>query len=405
MAQQHHRLNARTVETIKTPGRHADGGNLYLNVTASGARSWVFMFTRDGRQREMGLGPLRDVSLAKARVIAAQHRQALLDGVNPLSAREAVVVVVKPTFGAFADKLITTKESQWRNAKHRAQWRSTLATYAAKIAAKPVDSITTADVLACLTPIWMPKPETAARVRGRIEAVLNAAKAEGLRTGDNPAAWRGHLDHLLPKRSKLSRGHHAALPIDDTPAFIGRLRELDAMSARALEFIVLTATRTGEALGATWAEIDLASATWTIPAARMKAGVEHRVPLSDRAIANLNALAAVRTGDHVFPGAKRNAALSNMALLMTLRRLGVAVTTHGFRSTFRDWASERTNFQSDVCEMALAHTIPNRVEAAYRRGDLFEKRRLLMAAWAAFCEPAAEDTVVLLHEPAEMVDA
>ena len=403
MAVQHKRLNARTVETIKTPGRHADGGNLYLNVTATGARSWVFMYTLGGRQREMGLGPAWDVPLAKAREIAGQHRQTLREGIDPLDARKAIIA--KPLFGAFAEELIAAKESGWRNEKHRAQWRSTLATYAAPISAKPVDQITTEDVLAILKPMWTLKPETASRVRGRIETVLDAAKSKGLRTGDNPAAWTGHLKHLLPAPAKLSRGRHAALDIDAAPGFVAKLRKLDSMSARALEFVMLTATRTGEALGARWDEIDLSRAIWIIPAKRMKAGVEHRVPLSDRALEILTQRFARRSGDYVFPGAKAGTTLSNTAMLMLLRRLSVEVTVHGFRSTFRDWASERTSFPPDVAEMALAHTIDNKAEAAYRRGDLFEKRRLLMAAWANFCEMPAGAKVLTMTRSAEAASA
>lgn len=281
------RLTARQVETIKTPGRHADGGNLYLNVTATGARSWIFLWSRAGRQREMGLGPARDVTLAEARDLASQHRRAILAGHDPLELRKASAP--KPTFGIYAEKHIASMEAGWSNPKHRAQWRSTLATYAAQLKVMPVDTVATADVLAVLKPIWATKPETASRVRGGIEAVLDAAKAAGLRTGDNPAAWRGHLDNLLPARSRLSRGHHAAMPIDDTPAFLAKLREAEGMSARALEFTILTAARSGEALGARWDEIDLERRIWTLPAERMKGGREHRVPLVDRAVEILQA--------------------------------------------------------------------------------------------------------------------
>ncbi|MDR3461707.1 MAG: integrase arm-type DNA-binding domain-containing protein [Beijerinckiaceae bacterium] len=382
MAVQTKRLSARSVETIKKPGRHADGGNLYLSVTASGARSWVFFYVFKGKQREMGLGPAWDVSLAKARDLAAQHRQSLRDGIDPLRTKQTSVI--KPTFGAFADQLVETMEAAWRNEKHRAQWRMTLTTYAAPLRELPIDRVTTEDVLGVLKPIWSTKPETASRLRGRIETVLNAAKAKGLRAGDNPAAWTGHLKNLLPARTRLSRGHHAALAIDAVPPFVAKLRATDGVSARALEFTILTAVRTGEALGAKWHEIDFGRALWTIPAGRMKAAVEHRVPLCNRAIEILAAMRKIRSSDYIFAGAKPGSSLSNMALAMTLRRLGTDVTTHGFRSTFRDWASERTTFPPDVCEMALAHTIANKVEAAYRRGDLFEKRRELMEAWSLF---------------------
>lgn len=390
-------LSARAVATLTAPGRHADGGNLYLNVTPTGARSWVFMWTRAGRQREMGLGPLRDVSLAEARELAAQHRRTLRAGGDPLETRRRDAA--KPSFGAAAEELISTMEAGWRNPKHRAQWRSTLKTYAAPLSNLPVDKVTTADVLAVLKPIWSTKPETASRVRGRIEAVLDAAKAAGHRTGDNPAAWRGHLDQLLPARAKLARGHHAAMAINELPAFIARLREAAGISARALEFAILTAARSGEVLGAKWAEVDLERGLWTVPAARMKGGREHRVPLSARAISILEQMAALRSNDFIFPGTKRDAPLSVMALSMALRRLGIAETAHGFRSTFRDWAAERTSFPGEVAEMALAHAIADRTEAAYRRGDLFEKRRALMTAWATFCEQPGHSTVVSLHRP------
>ena len=388
------RLTARQVETIKTPGRHADGGNLYLNVTASGARSWIFMWARAGRQREMGLGPARDVSLVEARELASTHRRAILAGHDPLELRKATVT--KPTFGAYAEEHVASMEAGWRNPKHRAQWRSTLATYAAPLKSLPVDQVATADILAVLKPIWSAKPETASRVRGRIEAVLDAAKAAGLRSGDNPAAWRGHLDNLLPKRSSLSRGHHAAMPIDETPAFVERLRKAEGVSARALEFTILTAARSGEALGAQWPEIDLERRVWTVPATRMKGGREHRVPLCDRAVEILEASAAVRSSAFVFSGSKRDAPLSNMAIAMTLRRLDQGdVTAHGFRSTFRDWIGERTSFPGDVAEMALAHAVADKTEAAYRRGDLFEKRRALMTAWANFLDPPTGSVVPL----------
>lgn len=387
------RLTARSVDTIKTPGRHSDGGNLYLNVTASGARSWVFLYVVKGRQREMGLGPTRDVSLVEARDLASQHRRSIRAGIDPLDERRTVAA--KPTFGSFTEQHIAGMEGGWRNPKHRAQWRNTLATYAVGLRDRPVDQVSTADVLAVLKPIWLTKPETASRVRGRIQAILDAAKAAGLRSGDNPAAWRGHLDNLLPKRSRLSRGHHAAMGIDATPGFLVELRQAEGVSPRALEFTILTVARSGESLGARWSEVDLERRVWTVPAIRMKGGVEHRVPLSDRVVEILEGMAALRCSEFVFSGSKRDAPLSNMALAMTLRRLGADVTAHGFRSTFRDWASERTSFPHEVCEAALAHAIGNKTEAAYRRGDLFEKRRLLMAAWATFVTVPARDDVVV----------
>jgi integrase len=270
-----------------------------------------------------------------------------------------------------------------------------LETYCAPIWARPIDAIDTAGVLACLSPIWQSKPETASRVRGRIERVLNAAKAEGLRSGENPAAWRGHLDATLPKPGKLTRGHHAALPYADMPAFMADLRARPALAAMALEFVVLTATRTSEVLNARWSEFDLDAGLWIVPAERMKARREHRVALSRRALAIVTELSAAKSSDFVFPGQKRGKSLSNMAMLMLLERMGRrgAITSHGFRSTFSDWASEVSPFSSELRETALAHTIGNKAEAAYRRGDALEKRRTMMEAWAAWCEPKAANVV------------
>jgi integrase len=365
------------------PGRHADGGNLYLNVTATGAKSWIFFYKIDGRQREMGLGSASDISLAKARELAVRHRQALATGNDPMSLRD---VPKAPTFGAAADAYIEAHKSAWSNEKHVAQWEMTLKDYAAPLRPMRVDRITTEDVLKVLKPIWQTKPETASRLRGRIESVLNAAAAKGQRSGENPARWVGNLKDLLPARQKLSRGHHTALPRKDLPAFMAALRDLEGISPRALEFTILTATRSGEVRGARWSEIDFETGIWTIPAERMKARVVHRVPLSAQATAILKELAKARAGEFVFPGTRAASSLSVMALDMVLRRMKAEVTVHGFRSTFRDWAAEETNFSRDVCEMALAHTVSDKVEAAYRRGDLFDKRRKLMEAWAQYCE-------------------
>jgi integrase len=398
MARSVNRLSARSVTTIKDPGRHADGGNLYLSVSPSGSRSWVFMYVFNGRQREMGLGPARDVSLAEARDLAAQHRRSLRAGLDPIESRRTEVA--RPSFGAFAEMHIASMEASWRNPKHRAQWRSTLATYAAPLAKVPVDAVTTADVLAVLKPIWSTKAETASRVRGRIESVLDAAKAAGHRTGDNPAAWRGHLDQLLPRRSKRSRGHHAAMAIDDMPGFMARLRDAKGLAARALEFTILTAARTSETLEAPWTEVNTERALWTIPAERMKAERDHRVPLTDRAVEILEEMRAIKISDFVFPGSKLGRPLSNMAMDMVLRRLGHDdVTVHGFRSTFKDWAAERTHFPNELSEMALAHAIGDQTEAAYRRGDLFEKRRALMEAWAHFLQTPEDVSIVVPLRP------
>ena len=395
MAGKLHKLSARSVAIETKPGRHADGGNLYLNVTKTGARSWVFMFKLAGRQREMGLGSVRDVSLAKARDLAATARQAVAEGRDPLQARQAVAV---QTFGECADAYIEAMRPGWRNAKHAAQWTMTLTKYAEPLRGLLVSEVDTAAVLDVLQKLWARTPETAERLRGRIESVLDAAKAKGLRSGENPARWRGHLDQLLPKRQRLSRGHHAALPFVELPAFMAALRGSNGLSARALELTILTAARSGEALGAEWDEFDLDAALWTIPPVRMKGGREHRVPLSAEAVAIIRGLEQSRRGRFLFPGPNAERPLSNMAMGMLLRRLKVDVTTHGFRSTFRDWASETTSFSHEVCGMALAHVIANKAEAAYRRGDLFEKRRLLMEAWASFCAEPVNGKVVRLAE-------
>lgn len=389
MARGLNKLTARQAATL-APGMHSDGGGLYLRVRPNGARSWIFISTVGGQRRERGLGTLRSVSLAEAREKAAALRQAVSEGTALTSGdsrKMPAVPVAAPSFGRFADQLINDIGAGFRNAKHRAQWRSTLATHAAPLRPKSVDEISTDDVVAVLKPLWLTVPETASRLRGRIERVLDAAKAKGYRTGDNPARWRGHLSLLLPKRQTLSRGHYAALPFDQIATFVAALQGRPAMAARALEFTILTAARTGEVRGARWGEIDLDQAIWTVPAERMKAGRVHRVPLSSRAVEILQAIRPreVAPDAHVFKG-ERSAMLSNMAMAMLLRRMGHdSITVHGFRSTFRDWAGEVTAFPRDVVEMALAHCIESKVERAYRRGDAFEKRRELMTAWADFC--------------------
>jgi integrase len=382
------------VAKLKVPGRHADGGGLYLFINDSGRRRWIFMYTRAGKRTELGLGSARDLSLANARSEAAALRAILASGGDPKAERGKDDSV--PTFGESADTYVEAMLPSWRNAKHAAQWTMTLTRYAEPIRAKPVDEISTQDVLDVLQPLWRRTPETAERLRGRIENVLDAAKARGHRSGENPARWRGHLDQLLPKRQRLSRGHHKALPYDALPAFMADLLDRDAIAARALEFLILTAARSGEVLGAKLDEIDLEKKVWIIPADRMKAGREHRVPLSQRAIEIVEAMGMLDQGPYLFAGPKPEAPLSSMAMAMLLRRMKSDVTVHGFRSTFRDWASETTGFSHEVCEMALAHTISNKAEAAYRRGDLFDKRRKLMEAWAGYCTSAGSGTVVPL---------
>jgi integrase len=386
------KLTARRVETAK-PGKYCDGGNLYLIVSETGARKWVLRFTWRGRAKEMGLGSATNVPLADARERAADARRKIAQGLNPIDERKRDGGI--PTFGEIADDVRETLSAGFRNEKHKAQWKSTLETYAAPLRAKPVDTIATDDVLAVLKPIWTKKAETASRVRGRIEKVLDAAKAKGFREGENPARWRGHLDHLLPRPSKLARGHHAAMPYEDVAAFIAKLRKREATSALALELCILTAARSGEILGVRWPEIDLDKKIWTVPADRMKAGREHRVPLSPRALAILRQLAKVRVSDFVFAGQARNKPLSNMAMEMVLRRMKIeGATVHGFRSSFRDWAGNVSNFPREVVETALAHVIGDKAEQAYRRSDALEKRRKLMEAWAAYGEPKNSGNVV-----------
>jgi len=364
-----------------------------LAVAPSGAKKWVFRFLWQGKAREMGLGSFPEVGLADAREKALAARRLVKSGIDPISERQKDRGV--PTFGEQADETAEQLAAGFRNEKHKAQWKMTMTVYAEPLHRKSVDQIETADVLAVLKPIWLEKPETASRVRGRIERVLNAAKAKGHRTGENPAAWRGHLENLLPKQSKLSRGHYAALPYADVHGFIAKLRERPAVAALALEFIIFTAARSGEAVGARWEEIDLSAKVWTIPVSRTKAGREHRVPLSDPALAILGKLSEARVSDVVFPGLKRDKSLSATAIDRLLRRMGVEdVTAHGFRSAFRDWAGNETNFPREIAEHALAHAIGDKAEQAYRRSDALAKRRSLMDAWADYCEPSSADDKV-----------
>lgn len=402
MAREAAKLTARTVQSAREPGRYADGGGLYLHVGPTGSRSWLFMWKTDGRRREMGLGPVRDVPLARARELAEEARRTVRAGRDPIRERdqaakaaEAALARAK-TFGEAADALLDDVSEGWRNDKHRKQWRMTLTTYCASIRDKAVAEITTEDVLSVLKPLWTRVPETASRLRGRMERVLSYAKVKGWRTGENPALWRGHLALMLPKRQKLTRGHHKAMPFEDVPGFIAKLRETEGISARALEFAILTAARSGEVLGARWIEIDLDARVWTVPAGRMKAGREHRVPLCDRAVEIIGAMSENRTSDFVFPGMRPQKPLSIMALEMVMRRAEADSTVHGFRSSFRDWCGERTTYPREIAEAALAHLVGNEVERAYRRGDALEKRRKLMSAWGAFCEPMIGANVVAI---------
>lgn len=372
--------------------RHADGGGLYLTVSATGAKSWVFMWTRGGKRREMGLGPYPALSLAKARELAGKYREVVAEGRDPIAERDREQ---EPTFGECADQLISSMESVWRNDKHRSQWRMTLETYCAPIRSKRVSLVSTEDVLRVLRPIWSSKPETASRLRGRVERVLDYAAARGWRSDNNPARWRGHLKSVLPARQTLSRGHHAAMPYLEVPDFVAKLRASDAMAARALEFLILTACRSGEVLNAAWSEIDLAGRVWTIPATRMKAGREHRVPLTASALEILKPLSEARVSEHVFFGQKPKRPLSASAMTMLLRRLKAdQFTPHGFRSSFRDWVGDKTTVAREVAEAALAHRVGDATERAYRRADAFEKRRKLMEAWERYCCNGSERKVV-----------
>jgi integrase len=409
MAKKLELLSAVKVRNLKGPGYFSDGGNLYFRIAPGGACGWIFRYAMAGKTRDMGLGGFPDISLAAARKHAEECRALLQRGIDPIEQRRSqrgaqrVAQAKSATFDDCVRDYIKDHEAGWRNAKHCAQWSSTLAAYASPVFGKlPVSAIDDGLVLRALKPIWYEKPETASRVRGRIEAVLDWARVHGYRSGENPARWRGHLDHILPARAKLAKvEHHAALPYAEIGAFMAALRDCSDLGARALELVILTATRTGEAIGARWDEIDLKNKTWTIPAERMKGRKEHRVPLSAPAVALLEQLHDSRTGEFVFPGSKPARPLSRMALPMLMRRLGrTDITIHGFRSTFCDWAAERTSYPNHVVEMALAHAVPSAVEAAYRRGDLLAKRQQLMQAWASYCSVAGNGDVVPLHRRA-----
>lgn len=438
------KLTAKGVSNLKKPGRHPDGDGLYLQVARGGSKQWLFRYKVQGRERQMGLGPAGEpperVPLSEARRRAAAARARLRDGLDPIEARRDAererehqrVLAEANTFRTVAEAFLAAREGEWRNSKHRAQWRSTLATYAyPAVGEMPVSAVDTAAVLGVLRPIWHAKPETASRLRGRIENVLDYARTRDLREGDNPARWRGHLAHSLAKPSKLRRvRHHAALPWRRMGAFMTELRVRPAMAARALEFAILTAARSGEVLGARWREIDLEDGAWTVPGKRMKAGREHRVPLTGAAVALLRAVHPLSRGldSPVFPGQRPRSSLSGMTLEMLLRRMnreaadgapgekddgddqasgprprwcdrdGRAITPHGFRSTFRDWVGEQSQFPADLAEAALAHTVRDKTVAAYARGDLFEKRRQLMEAWTEWCAKAPGEIVPLMPD-------
>lgn len=397
------KLNDAQVRALKAEGVHAVGDGLYLQV-AGASRSWLFRYQVKGRRRTMGLGSFPQVPLREARDEIEAARKLIREGKDPIDERRAGDV---PTFGAFADELVTALEGGFRNDKTAYKWRLTLGDdYCAGLRRKLVGEVTTADVLEVLQPIWSTKPETASKLRGRIEKVLDAAKAKGFRTGENPARWRGHLSNLLPKQPALTRGHHSAMSYVEVPAFVSRLRAREAVAARALEFLVLTAARAGEVFGATWGEIDITAKLWTIPAGRMKGGREHRVPLTGRALVILEEVARLSASGEpeafLFPGGRAGRPLSNMAFKQLLDRMGeTGFVPHGFRSSFRDWCGECTPFPREVAEAALAHIVGNAVEQAYRRGDALAKRRELMDAWGGFLEPKAANVVTFARSGGE----
>ncbi len=408
MAKTIDKLEDRKIKNLSTPGYHHDGRGLYLCVKPTGAKSWVLRYMLDGKAREMGLGSFSDIGLSRAREKRARARELLDQRIDPIdqqNERDTAKRLAKAklcTFNECVDRFLAAKSIEWQNVKHRAQWRATLTTYAAPVFGDlPVQAIDTDLVIKALTPIWTTKTETASRLRGRIESVLDWATVSKLRSGDNPARWRGTLEKLLPAPGKIAKvEHHPALAYRDVYDFLQLLAPLEATAARALETVIYTGLRTTETLGATWAEIDLVAGVWTVPASRMKMKKEHRVPLSAPALQVLRKCYATRMNDYVFPSPNsttgRPRPLSNMAMLQLLKRMNrTEITPHGFRSTFRDWAAEQTNFPREVCELALAHSIGSDTEKAYQRGDLFEKRARLMNAWAAYCTAKPQDAATV----------
>ena len=380
-----HKLNAKFVASVEKHGSHSDGGGLSLVVKAD-RKAWQFRYTWQGKERYLGLGSAKSVTLAHARTLAANARSLVAQGIDPIATQRALKKTI-PTFGELADQHIDAMQSQWRNPKHVAQWRTTLSVDAKSIRNKPVDQIGTEDVLGVLEPIWQLKPETASRIRGRIEAVLAAATARGFRVGANPALWRNHLDRLLPAQPSSSRSHHGAMAYNEIHELIKQLQDNGSVSALALEFLILNASRTSEVLLAQWSEIDFEQSVWIIPWQRMKAKREHRVPLANRSIEILKSMSAFGNESYIFPGRKPDRPLSNMAMEALLRRFDLKrknVTVHGFRSAFRDWAGDTTDFARELAETALAHNVGDAVERAYRRGDAIEKRRKMMEVWADY---------------------
>lgn len=394
------RLTAHSIRKLSA-GKHADGGGLYLFADERPSEFWVwnFIFSWNGRRPTMTIGALRDFSLADARAAAAQARALVRAGVNPIEARKAEKNArIGAAFGDVADEYFKSKSSEYRNEKYREMVRRALTETLAPIRKLPVADVGLEDILRVLKPVWIATPETGKRLREKIEAILDAATARGLRTGDNPARWKGHLEHLLPKRQAIAKKHHAAMPYREVPSFMRRLREVETVAALALEFAILTAARSGEVFAATWDEIDFDAKVWRLSPERMKAGREHRVPLSDAALSVIAKLKTIRRDDWVFPGQRQGKHLSHIAMAKVLERLNITgATPHGFRSSFRDWAGNETDVPREVCEAALAHSVGDSAEQAYRRDTALEKRRHLMTMWADFISGG---NVVSLHRNA-----
>ena len=388
------KLNTKKLSGLKAGSKTADGGGLYAISSPEGRITWGFLFTINRRRRLMSFGQWPDVSLATARELATDARRKVRAGIDPIEDRKAEKRQV-PTFNEVADELIRSKTPAWKSPRSKDQWQQRLRDYARPLLALPIDKVNSIAVLGALKPLWHAKPETASRVRAMIEAVCDYAKAAGIRSGENPAAWRGNLAHLLPKQKKLGRGHFAAMAYAEVGAFVRALKEYQSRSvaAYALELLILTGVRTNEVLGAKWSEVDAANGLWTIPKDRMKTGREHRVPLSSAAMRVIEAMAAVKRSDYIFPSPKKEGRLSHIVLQKVMAKLGANYTVHGFRSTLRDWAGDETSFPREVCEGVLAHVVGG-VEGAYRRSDALEKRRALLAAWANYIEDAGTVNVI-----------
>ena len=407
MARIKDKLKVKRINSIKEPGKYSDGGGLYLQVSKSITKSWLFIYKRDGKKHELGLGSLDARSLAKARDEATKYRELLAEGIDPLTEKRKakqdgeLTKALTKTFKQCAEAYIDSKKHEWSSASHAKQWENTLRDHCYPIIGElSVAAIDHHLIMRCLEPIWLTKTVTANRVRGRIESILGWATVHGYRTGENPARWHGYLDNLLSKPSKVqSVKHHPALPYGEMHPFMEQLSHQDSTVARCLEFTILTAARTDEALGAVWSEIDFDAKIWTIPAERMKADKEHKVPLSDKCMSLLNKMNSLRLNDFIFPG-RRNGLSSNTMRKLLARMDRKDITVHGFRSSFRDWAAESTkHYPENVLDMCLAHTIKNQAEAAYRRGDLLEKRFIIMNDWAEYCytERGAADNIVQLR--------